>query len=405
MLSMLRQFSLKPLGRYRLQSMLAILGVGIGVANIIMLISITDLGRHQTMGLINELGANLIIVMPYIDSKSGAMSQLSSNFSPNHIPLETLDAVRAVPQIREAAGAMLLPGHLSRGETHVATTLQGVTKEFKDLRGQDVAEGRWMTAEDEATAARVAFIGDTVKQRLFDDAEAVGQQVTIKDQEFTVAAVMEHKGVIGFEDVDNRVYLPLSTAQEIYEFEGVHGIFAAYRDGVKEADAVQAVKDSLVSVVKPGELAEETFSVITIKEATELMDSTLGIFRKVLLGISSIAMFVAGIGIMNVMLIQVLQRRFEIGIRRSVGATTQAILLQFLGESVMQALVGAVLGTLLGIVGVYFYCLYSDWSMYINPLTVLLGIGYSIAIGVVFGSYPAWRAARLDPVKSLRMEY
>jgi putative ABC transport system permease protein len=405
MLAALAQFSLKPLRRYRLQSLLAVIGVAIGVANIIMLISITDLGRHQTMGLINDLGANLVIVMPYIDSKSGALGQMSSTFSPNHLPQETLATVRSVAQIRKAAGAMLLPGHVSRGETSIATTLQGVSQEFSELRGHEVAAGRWMNAADETEHARVAFIGDTVRQRLFENENAVGQTVEIRGEQFTVAGVMVHKGIIGFEDVDNRVYLPLSSAQDIFEFEGIHGIFSAYRDGVSEIEAVEAVKAALAKTVKPGEIPEETFSVITIKEATELMDNTLGIFRKVLLGISSIAMLVAGIGIMNVMLIQVLQRRFEIGVRRSVGATSRAILLQFLGESVAQALIGAVVGSLIGIVGVYAYCLYSHWTMYINPRTVLLGIGYSIVIGVLFGSYPAWRAAKLDPIKSLRMEY
>jgi putative ABC transport system permease protein len=108
---------------------------------------------------------------------------------------------------------------------------------------------------------------------------------------------------------------------------------------------------------------------------------------------------------MNVMLIQVLQRRHEIGIRRSVGATSGGILMQFLGESVAQALLGALLGILIGVAGVYAYCLYSKWTMYVSPSTILMGTLYSIAVGVVFGSYPAWRAAKLDPVKSLRMEY
>jgi putative ABC transport system permease protein len=288
---------------------------------------------------------------------------------------------------------------------NVSSTIQGVTSEFDELRGHHADKGRWMQRSDETERKRVVFLGDTVKERLFGREDALGQSVEIKGETFEVAGVMEHKGMIGFEDVDNRVYIPLATAQEIYAFEGVHGMFAAYREGVSEEEALGAVRGAMERMVEPGEIAEETFSVITIKEATELMDNTLGIFRKVLLGISSIAMLVAGIGIMNVMLIQVLQRRHEIGIRRSVGATSSGILMQFLGESVAQALLGAMVGIAIGIAGVYAYCLYSKWLMYISPATIFIGALYSIIIGVVFGSYPAWRAAKLDPVKSLRMEF
>jgi putative ABC transport system permease protein len=228
--------------------------------------------------------------------------------------------------------------------------------------------------------------------------------VEIRGEEFRVIGVMEPKGRVGFEDIDNRVFIPLPTAQEIFEFSGVHGIMARYRRDVGEPQAISAVKRQLAGLLTADQQLDETFSVFTVKEARELFLSTMGIFRAVLTGIASIALLVAGLGIMNVMLIRVMQRRREIGIRRAVGASTSSIVIQFLLESVAQALVGAALGSALGFAGVYVYCTYAEWQPYVSPLTVVTAVLFGLGTGALFGGYPALRAAKLDPILALRDE-
>jgi len=396
--------SLRQMARFGLQSMLSVLGVTIGVANIIMLISITDLGRRQTMGLIGDFGANLLIITPYIDVAQGPLSGINSAQFSAHLPDEARAVVAAAPEIETVAAALLMPGHVNRGERQAFTTIQGVSQSFNVLRGHQVASGRWFDAADLADHRRVACLCSTVQRELFEQEPALGQAIEIKGEEFTVIGLMEQKGRVGFEDIDNRVYIPLTTAQEIYEFAGVHGMFARYRQDVSEQLALAAVRRQLTQLLTADQLLDETFSIFTIKEARQLLLSTVGIFRAVLTGIASIALLVAGLGIMNVMLIRVMQRRREIGIRRAVGASTRSIVVQFLLESVAQSLVGAALGSALGFAGVLIYCTYAEWRPYVSPLTVATAILFGLGTGALFGAYPALRAARLDPILALRDE-
>jgi len=394
--------ALRQISRFKLQSALAIIGVTIGVANIILLISITDLGRRQATGLIDEFGANLLIITPFLDVSKGPLGGHSSLLS-QHIPDRARVAVESVPEIESVSGALLMPSHAAHGEVSCYTTMQGVSPSFNIMRGYEIENGRWLTDTDIDQKARVAVLGDTVVRKLYSEGgEVLGTTVEIKDEEFLVIGTMEFKGRVGFEDVDNRIMLPLSTVQEIYGFNGVHGMFARYREGVAEAAAIAAVEAQLESLLVEGEQLDETFSVFTIKEARKMMGEALSLFRTVLWGISSIALIVAGLGIMNVMLIRVMQRRSEIGIRLAVGATPRGIALHFIAESAVQALAGALLGTGLGIAGVHIYCRYAEWSPYVSPWTIVISVLFGLVTGIVFGWYPAIKAAREDPVEVLR---
>jgi len=397
-------YALRQLARFGMQSALAVLGVTIGVANIILLISITDLGRRQTLGLIGDFGANLLIVTPYIDVQQGPLGGINMSQMSAHVPDDARRVVAAAEEIEAVAAAMLMPAHVERGEQRSFTTVQGVSAAFSILRGQEVQEGRWLTEQDVQERARVVCPGETLRRELFGDDDPLGQSLVIRGEQFTVVGVMEPKGRIGLEDIDDRVFIPLSTAQELFEFPGVHGMFARYRNDVSEQQAVAAVRRQLATLLTPDEILDETFSVFTIKEARDLLSSTLGIFRAVLTGIASIALLVAGLGIMNVMLIRVMQRRQEIGVRRAVGAPASGIVLQFLLEATAQALLGALLGIAVGILGVHLYCSYAEWEPYVSLATVLSAVAFGLGTGILFGAYPALRAARQDPIAALRHE-
>jgi putative ABC transport system permease protein len=404
MLGYLSLNSLRQMKRFGLQSMLSVLGVAIGVANIILLISITDLGRRQTFSLIEDFGANLLIVAPFIDVSQGPFGGINPSQLSSHLPDSVRAAVAEADEIETVAAALLMPGHVLRGEQRTFTTVQGVSESFNILRGHDISAGRWLSAEDIAQRSRVACLCSTVEAELFAGDNPLGQTIEIKGERFEIIGLMEQKGRVGFEDIDNRVYIPLSTAQELYEFSGVHGMFARYRQGISEKEAIAAVRQQLQTQLTAEQELDETFSIFTIKEARDLLGKTMGIFRAVLTGIASIALLVAGLGIMNVMLIRVMQRRQEIGIRRAVGATERGIVAQFLLESVAQSIAGAVLGVVLGLAGVMLYCRYAEWLFYVSPLTVATAVVFGLTTGAVFGAYPALRAARLDPILALRQE-
>jgi ABC-type antimicrobial peptide transport system permease subunit len=401
-LSYLLRISLVQLVRYRAQSLLAILGVAVGVANIITLISITDLGKHQSTAFMNHMGANMLIVSPFIDFTSGMFSNITPAQASQFLPASAVEELQGAQGIDGVVGVALLPGHVGLGDKRWFTTLEGVSQPYQELRGDEVRHGRWFTPAEAAQHARVACLGDTVRQQLFGDKSGVGEHVVIKGQRFEVLAAMASAGRLGLEDIDNRVFMPLGTALELFGFDGIQGLFLRYRQGFSEQQAIAVTRERLKPLIKPGEDIDEVVSIWTLKDATKMMDNTLGVFRIVLIGISSIAMLVAGIGIMNVMLMRVVTRKLEIGIRRSVGATAASILTQFLAESVVQAIAGLLLGIALGLAGVALYCSYAHWDLYISPATVVLAVAFSAGTGIVFGAYPAYRAALLDPVQCLR---
>lgn len=394
--------AISQLGRYRAQSILAVLGVAIGVANIILLISITDLGKRQTTNFMNDLGASLVFVTPFVDMANGNLESFSHTQATQFLPAATLNSVKATPGIDTAVAIVMFPGHAGYGTKRWFTTLEGVSADFLKVRNERVADGRWFSAEEDQQRAKVVVLGDTVRSQLFGTARATGRSVVIRGSRYLVVGVLAYKGRVGLEDIDNRLYMPLRTGQQLFQYDGVQAVLAAYNASTTGDQAVERIKQSLAKLLKPGEELDDSFSVFTVKEARQLMDSTLGIFRTVLLGIACIALFVAGIGIMNVMLMRVMNRRLEIGVRRAAGATQRAILLQFLVESVLQALMGAAIGIAIGLAGVMTYCRLAGWQVYFSPGTLLLAVGFSAATGIISGAYPAWRGAQLDPIRCLR---
>ncbi|MCB1219827.1 MAG: ABC transporter permease [Planctomycetales bacterium] len=389
--------------RYLVQSSLAILGVAIGVANVIMLISITDLGRRQTMGMINEFGANVFMVSPYIDFKAGPFANMKG--ASVQLPDESWRVVEPLPEVENVAPALMLPGYILNGEKQSYTTLFGINQYFLESRGHEIDKGRFLQDGDIEEQSKVLVLGPSVAAALFgEDEDIIGREVQIRDEPFKVVGLLKTRGRVGMEDMDNAAYMPLEVEQELLGFVGVTGFFVRYSQQVGEEKAMAAVRDALQTTLNDGEILEESYSVFTVKDAVKLMDKALEIFKVVLLGVSSIALLVAGIGIMNVMLIRVIQRRPEIGIRRAVGASQGQVAIQFLIEACVKALIGAVIGIGLGVLGVFIYCNYTEWEPWVSPRTIALGALFSIAVGLIFGSWPAARAAKQDPVACLRSE-
>jgi ABC-type antimicrobial peptide transport system permease subunit len=259
-------------------------------------------------------------------------------------------------------------------------------------------------AKDVAQAASVVVLGYDVAQKLFPEGGAVGAEIVLKAERFRVVGTFQEKGHIGFESFDNRVFMPLPAAQRIFDFPYIHVVAIRHPDGMDSAEVVAAAKADLAAAKGVELEQQDEFQVFSMKELSRTMQGTFRIFAVVLLSVSSVALIVAGILIMTVMLMSVMEQTREIGVRRAVGARRRDILVQFLTETLLQVFGGQVLGFILGIAGVWIVCVRAEWPFFITAQTVFTALFFSLLVGILFGLLPAYRAATLDPVDSLRYE-
>jgi putative ABC transport system permease protein len=389
------------LRRRGLISLLAVLGVAIGVANIIALISVTDTARRQTFTILREMGADTVFVMPYIEEGQAAF--MAANASAV-LPAEYFDIVAGVPEVDALSAIMMLPGHVSYGDEKTFTLIEGTSAAHPQVRGHVPDTGRYFTEQEVQDHARVVCLGFVMADKLGIEGSVIGSTVQIRGEDFEVVGVMDERGMAGFNNMDDRVYLPLTTAQELFDVQGLHVLLARATRRAGTQRTKSAVEGALLDYTGLDDAEVADFTVSTVDELTGLIRTTMGIFRMLLYGISSVALLVAGIGIMNVMLMQVIERTREIGVRRATGARRRDIWLQFFGEAVSQSVWGAVLGCLLGVVAAWIFCLIVDWRFYLSWWTVALAWGVALTTGVVFGVFPAISAARLKPIDCLRYE-
>jgi len=444
--------TLAPWSRFRRPSaisLLAVLGITIGTANIIALISVTDTARWQSFALLRDVGARSMFVMPFVGGQDTNLLQRSNAAA--FLPKSYAEALRGLPQLDKVAALMMMPAHVSvppdeagpaaplasqpgaalpqpstappePGTAHpesappasedngsaedgrVLTIIEGANPDYPAARGHRAGRGRYVTWADEAMRARVCCLGYTMPKQFFGDADPLGRHLLIKGERFTVVGVMIEKGVVGLESFDERIFIPLSTAQEMWDLPGEHFIIVRVADNVSLKDARLAAEARLrqAAGLAPGEPAD--FTISTVEELTGLIDSTLRIFHLLLYGISSVALLVAGIGIMNVMLMQIIERTREIGVRRAVGARRRDILAQFILEALGQVAFGTVIGALLGIGAAVGFCYGVKWTPHVSVATVVLAIAFASVVSMVFGVFPAVHAALLKPIDCLRHE-
>jgi len=272
------------------------------------------------------------------------------------------------------------------------------------VRPYEVESGRFFNDEEAEAAAPVAVLGHTIVQKLFPDGEAIGGEIVIKGQKLQVVGALVEKGRIGFEDFDSRLFIPLMLAQHLFDFPYLHTVAIKHAEGADTEQIVEQVKADLSEWRGVDVETQDEFTVFSMKELTRAANETFKIFAIILLAVSSIALLVAGIGIMTVMLMAVVEQTREIGVRRATGARRRDIVIQFFIETLLQVFAGQVFGLIFGFIGVYILCLHAEWVFFVSGKTVILALAFSLGVGILFGILPAWRAATLDPVESLRYE-
>ena len=390
-----------------LRSLLTMLGIVIGVGAVIVMVAAGAGAREMIGAQIQSIGSNLIIVVPGASTQTGARLGSGS--------VHTLKTSDAEAMMKEASAVKLAAptwGDVAQvvyGGRNWRTRVTGTTKDHFPIREWAPRFGRMFSPEEERYAAKVALLGTTVVENLFGDEYPVGKYIRVKNTPFEVIGVLEKKGQSPRgEDQDDAIFIPIRTAQ--YRLFGspfpdeVKAIMVQAKDVGLISEAEKQIDELLTRRHKIGRNQEKDFSVRNLTEILNTAKKSLDIMTTLLGAIAAISLLVGGIGIMNIMLVSVTERTREIGIRMAVGAKSADILSQFLIEAVTLSMLGGLIGTVFGIVGAYFFAKFSGWPALINPVAIALALGFSAAVGIFFGFYPAFKASRLHPIEALRYE-
>ncbi len=409
------RIALRALAANKLRSVLTMLGIIIGVAAVIALVSVGQGVQALITQQLQSAGSNLLIIVP------GRLEESQPGDPRTHRPSNPLtngdwqalrDPLR-VPYLLAVAPEADGQASVSRGKTTLSLMVTGANEDYPFVRDFYPAVGRFITPEDVRTEARVAVLGQRAARKLFPEGDPLGQSIRINQILFRVVGVMEEMGGSGLRNFDDLVFVPVTTAQQrLFPYlrspkgEPTLSLILVKVDSeehLKEAQA--AIEELLRQRHHITYLDEDDFSVINQADILDILGSITGVLTSFLSGIAAISLLVGGIGIMNIMLVSVTERTQEIGLRKAVGAKRRDILLQFLVEAMVLSLIGGLIGMMLGFVGAQVLASFSEGlHAIISWSAILLATGFSALVGLFFGIYPALRAAQLHPIDALRYE-
>ena len=395
----------RALLRNPMRAALTMLGVIIGVAAVVATLAIGQGARASVQAQIASLGSNVIMVMPGSAAAGGVRVGQGTGST---LTVDDVDAIkRECPSVKSAAWSVRSSGQVVYANQNWATSITGTTADYFDIRDWNVADGAAFTDSDVRNGAKVCVIGATVADNLFQGERAVGETIRIKNLPFTVVGVLERKGgnAMG-QDQDDLIIMPGTTVQR--KFLGGSSSIGFVMVSAASADLINPAIDEISSLLRQRHhIRQGQDDDFVIRNQAEFANAAAQTSQTMTLLLSSIALvslLVGGIGIMNIMLVSVTERTREIGIRMAVGARGRDILSQFLVESAFLSLVGGALGVALGLVASMLISSLAHWPTIVSPQSIMLAFGFSAAVGIFFGFYPARKASKSDPIEALRYE-
>ena len=387
------RLALSRLRTSRVRAALTMLGVIIGVASVVALVGVGQGTTSSITTRLASLGTNLLTINP---STGGGTSTLT---------LDDAEALTAVSGVAAVAPELSTTATVAAGETTTSTSIVGTTADYATVRAYSVWQGTFLSQVDVERDLRVAVLGASAAEDLELDAESIGSEISIGGLPFRVVGILQPKGGSGFQNPDDQVMVPIGTVSKYFVAGSTVRTIGVSVATVEGMDAATTAITSLLR--ERHELAatdDADFSILDQAQLLETASSISGTLTLLLGGIASISLVVGGIGIMNIMLVSVRERTREIGIRKAIGARGRDILAQFLIEALTLSLLGGLIGVGVGLGVSALIGRIAGWSFTLDPLTVAVAMVFSLAVGVVFGVWPARQAARLDPISALRYE-
>ena len=399
----------EALFKNKVRSFLTMLGIVIGVAAVIVMISISAGTEASIRDRITSLGSNLLYVRE--NFAQGGFRIMGRNNN----GLVYDDAWAIADQITGVAGVVV---EMDTSQTVKASsvtldsiTIQGTSPDFPSVRDITVTSGHFFTMKDLERKNKVAVLGYDLAQQLFGDTDPIGEVITVGTTKLRVIAVMAEKGTVGNVDFDAQMYIPITVVFQKFTpsmfariaGDSVRQIVVEVNDGVS-LETVQQKILLLLAKRHDALLSDDKYSISSQEDIIATQESTTSAFRSLLSWVAGVSLLVGGIGIMNIMMVSVTERTREIGLRQAIGATPNDIRLQFLSEALLLSLVGGLIGVVTGIAGAWIYGTVSSMRTVIVATSIVLAFASSAAVGVFFGFFPANKAANLDPIDALRYE-
>jgi putative ABC transport system permease protein len=400
--------ALRALTRNKMRSFLTTLGVVIGVSAFIAMVAIGDGAKARVEAAFAAMGSNMLIVLPGSSSAGGAMGGFGS------MPTLTWDDLRAIqteiPTVRAAAAQLRTNAQVMSEDQNWGTQVFGTSPEYFQIRTWPAAMGTLLTQSDVDSGTKVAVIGQTVADKLYGaNSNPTGQTIRIKNVPFVVVGVLAKKGQSQWgQDYDDIVVVPVSTYQQKVKGSLKNFIEGSVAVSATGADTTARAESQIRALLRDRHRlplgADDDFSIRNLSEIASAQQEGTRTLTTLLAAIAAVSLLVGGIGIMNIMLVSVTERTREIGLRMAVGAKPADIRLQFLVEALALAVTGGLIGVALGVFGAWRLATSFGWEVLYRPDVILIAVGFSGLVGVVFGLYPAHKASRLDPITALRFE-
>jgi len=395
------KMAIRSLISHKLRTFLTALGIIIGVASVISMISIGEGARQQTLSTISKFGTNIITIKP-------------GNKKSRHVSTGKVDTLmlkdatfieQNVPLITGVAAQVYRSAQLKFGNKNTNTTVRGTGKNYRRLANFEMQKGRYFNQQEINVAKRVCVLGATVVKNLFEEVNPLGKTIKVDGKNFMVIGITEPKGALSWFDPDDQIFIPVTTAQKrVFGMNHIQSIDVQ----ASKIEDLEVIKEDITQVLRiRHNIANGKENDFYVQNSSQWLNSwgdAAKTFTYLLGGIAAISLMVGGIGIMNIMLVSVTERTREIGIRKAIGAKKKEILEQFLIESVLISFLGGGAGVLLGMGISEIVSNIGEWETIVSTQSILLAFGFSVGIGIFFGFYPANKAANMNPIEALRYE-